>query len=211
MIKATLALAGVLLGGCSLTREVPPIQYYHFDTGRVVQAASERVCADRVVRIALIQAPDQLQDTSIYYSGADHKTYSYSLAQWEASPMDMLQQITEKSVIEGELFKAVIPYKSLAKNDWLLEVRMERMSQHIGDGDAARTELFLYAVVVDQYSRRIIDEKQFRYDAVQENGDVASAVGAWNDALKQFQHALNDWLQEQCVQNPKPDRSDVDL
>lgn len=201
----------LLLGGCSLIREVPPIQSYHFDTARVVQSAPERVCGDRVLRIALLQAPGQLQDTAIYYSGDDHKTYSYIQARWEASPMDMLQQITEKAVIDGGLFRGVIPYKSLAKNDWLLEVRMERMSQQVHDDGSGSTEFFLYADVVDQYSSHLMAQRRFRYEANQSEGDAASAVAAWNDAVRHFQVEVNGWLEEQCARYPRPNRDDVDL
>lgn len=202
--------AAALLGGCSLTREVPPVQSYHLDTNiSIAPAAGE--CGGRVIRVALIGAPQGLEGTDIYYSAADQKTYRYTRSRWEEPPAEQLQQIVQNSLVASTLFGGVVPYQSLAKNDWLLEIRIEKMTQHIDGGGQGTTALQLYAVLIDRYSRRILGQKAFRYSHTGVPGNAQSAVEAWNRGSAAFAGELVRWLRQQCIAVPEPDRSDVDL
>lgn len=200
----------VVLGGCSLTREVPPVQYYRLGAPEAA-SVSPAVCADRVLRVALLQAPQWLFGTAIGYSGTDHRRYVYTRAAWESSPVDQLQQLTEKRIIEAGLFGGVIPYKSLAKNDWLLEVRIEAMQQEIDASGGATQTLMLYAVLVEQFDRRVIAQKTFVHTEQSADADVQHAVDAWSRGTQAYLDALTQWLRHQCETHPKVDRSDVDL
>ena len=206
---ATILLAAALLGGCSLTREIPPSQSYTLQSAPVAPVAER--CGERVLRIALLRGPQWLEGTAIHYAGTDGKTYTYTQSRWQQPPLEQLQQIVERGVIESGLFSGVIPYKSLAKNDLLLEVRVERMAQAIDAQGRGETQLMLYAVLVDQYDRRILAQKLFRYEHTSETGDAQSAVDGWNEGVGAFVPALIAWLQQECKAHPEIDRSDVDL
>jgi len=199
-----------VIGGCSLTREVPPTQSYRLDAGGTAEPEAAS-CSGRVLRVGLLEAPQWLEGTAIYYAGSDHKFYRYTRARWEQPPVQQLQQIVENSVIESALFSGVLPYKSLAKNDWLLEIRVDRMLQTIDENGRGETELMLYAVLVDQYSRHILAQKTFRYRHESDHADVQSAVDAWNESAERFREELVAWLAHQCKTQEKVDRSDVDL
>jgi ABC-type uncharacterized transport system auxiliary subunit len=203
-------IMGMLLAGCSLTREAPPVQGYRLGYDAVPPATSA-YCSDRVLRIALIQAPARMQGTAIFYAGEQNRMYRYTRASWEQPPSDALQQIGEKSLIESGLFKAIVPYKSLAKNDWLLELRLEKMLQQIDAGGEGDTEFMMYGVLVDQYSRKVIAQKRFRYADHNDEANVQSAVDAWSREVQAFQHDLIAWLKGACDTYPKPERGDVDL
>jgi len=205
------ALAALVFTGCSVTREVPPAQTYHLQAEAVGSAEHADACGDRVLRVALLQSPKWLRGTDIYYGDTHRKMYRYTRARWEMPPSDQLQQIVENAVGDRVGFAAVVPYKSLAKNDWLLEVRLEKMTQVIDDDGSARTELKLYAVVLEQYSRHIVAERTFDYRAVQEKGDVDSATAAWSAAVSRFETDLTHWLAGLCGSHPLPDKRDVDL
>ena len=203
-------LAAALFGGCTLTREVPPVQSYHLETNAAIEALAGE-CGGRVVRVALIEAPQWLNGTAIYYSAADRKMYRYTRSRWEEPPVEQLQQIVQNSLVASALFDGVIPYRSLAKYDWLLEIRVEKMMQHIDGAGQGTTELKLYADLVDGYSRRILAQKAFGYRQKSALGDAQSAVAAWSRSSGVFAGELVRWLQQQCTLHPKPDRSDVDL
>ena len=199
-----------LLGGCSLTREVPPVQSYYLNGGAPVEAAAAS-CGGRVLRIALIDGPQWLSGTAIYYGTDDQKMYRYTRARWEQPPIEQLQQLTEKSIIESGLFGGVVSYRSLAKNDWLLELHFERMTQHIDAQGHGTTELMLYGVLIEQYSRHILGQKTFRYVKQSDAADVQSAVDGWSEGVGSFEPEFVRWLQQQCDAQPKVDRSDVDI
>ncbi|WP_345987567.1 ABC-type transport auxiliary lipoprotein family protein [Sulfurimonas sp. HSL1-2] len=207
----TAIVVAVLIGGCSLTREAPPVQSYRLDGGETISAERAEGCRERVIRIALIEAPQWLEGTAIHYAGTDHRFYRYTLSRWEQSPVQQIQQLIEKSVIESGLFQGVVPYKSLAKNDWLLEVRIEQMLQTIDSKGAGETDLMLYAVLVDQYSRRILAQKTFSYRQQDADAGAQSAVRGWSEGVTAFKSALIAWLAAQCETQARIDRSDVDL
>lgn len=200
----------LLLAGCTLTREVPPVQRYHLYTSAVPTAPSAIGCKKRVIRIALIQAPQWLQGTTIQYAGDDQKFYNYTRARWATPPVEQLQQIVEKRVTDSGLFAGVLPYKSLGKNDWLLEIRMETMLQSIEAGKS-HTELMLYGVLIDQYSRHVLSQKTFRYRHADVTPNSEGAVDVWSEDIGTFTAELNAWLEAECRTQPKVDRSDVDL
>lgn len=184
------------------------MQRYHLDEPPA--AASAASCHKRVVRIALIQAPQWLQGTAIPYTAEHGKLYEYTRARWETPPVEQLQRIVEKRVIDSGLFAGVLPYKSLGKNDWLLEIRMETMRQSIEKG-SSHTETMLYAVLVDQYSRHVLAQKTFRYRHDDVAPDIQGAVDAWSKEIATFTAELAAWLEVQCRTQPVSDRSDVDL
>ena len=205
----TIVLA-TLLGGCSLVRELPPVQSYYLEGNESI-AASGASCGGRVIRVALVDAPQWLGGTVIYYTGADQKMYRYTRARWEEPPTAQLQQIIENSLVASGLFNAVVPYQSLAKNNWLLEVRVEKMSQHISTSGSGETELKLYAVLVDRYSRRVLAQQVFNYRNEGSKGDVQGAIDGWNRSMGLFAGDLVAWLAQECAAAPEHDSNNADL
>ncbi|GEM_PF-2916601 len=201
----------LLMAGCSLTREVPPPVTYHLQTDGVSPKTMHETCTKKVVKVALVSTPKWLKGTEILYSDTHGRMYRYTRARWQIPPADQLQQITENALADSGVFRAVVPYRSLAKYDWALEVRLEAMTQRIADDGSAETDLRLYAVLVERYTRHVLAEKRFDYRARQEKGDAESAVAAWSEAAGKFETDLPAWLENVCKTVPAKDRSDVDL
>lgn len=188
----------LFLSGCSLTREVPPSVTYRLDPQNSLEISLEQGCREKVIRITLVQSPQSLRSDSIYYSDTHAKSYQYTRARWQTAPAEQFQQIIESAVTGSELFKGVIPFKSLAKEDWLLEVRLEAMDQQIADDGSSTTVLRLYAVIIDRYSREILAEKRFIHTEDSEISDVMTAVASWSRATGAFEEALTLWLASEC-------------
>lgn len=197
-----LAIIALSFTACSLTREMPPSVSYHLSPQTTIVSSSEMGCRERVIRVAMIQSPKWLKSTSIFYSDAHNRRYRYTRARWEETPADQLQQRIEQAVTETALYKGVVPYKSLAKNEWLLEVRLEQMAQQIADDGSADTELKLYAVLIDQYSRDVLAQKQFHYVKTTDVADAENAVRAWSDATSRLESELTQWLEDECREQP---------
>lgn len=211
MKRVSLAVIALFFSACSLTREVPPPVTYHLQIDRTIETSSEQGCRERVMRIALIQSPQWLKGTDIFYSDAHRKLYRYTKARWEQAPANQLQHIIENAVTEAGLYKGVIPYKSLAKNDWLLEIRLEQMMQQIADDGSAKTVLKLYAVLIDQYSRQILAQKKFHYTDESAQGNAQTAVAAWSHASGELQKDMTSWLADECQGQSPAKRSDIDI
>lgn len=201
----------LFFSACSLRREVPPPVTYHLRSDTTIEVSSEQGCRERVLRIALIQSSQWLKGTDIFYSDAHRKLYHYTRARWEQTPTNQLQQIIENAVTETGLYKGVIPYKSLAKNDWLLEIRLEQMMQQIADDGSAKTDLKIYAVLIDQYSRHILAQKTFHYTDESAQGNAQTAVAAWSRASGELQKDISGWLSDECREQSPGIHSDVNL
>lgn len=205
------AFLPLIFTACSVTRQVPPAVTYHLDPVMVAVAAGQKGCAERVIRVSPIQSPQWLQSTDIYYSDTHRRLFRYTRSRWEQPPTDQLQQLIENAVTQSGLFKGVIPYRSQAKNDWLLEIRLEGMMQRIADDGSAETELRLYAVLVEQYGRHILAQKHFDYVQTCGEGNAAGAVAAWSEGSAAMLKALIEWLEEECRLHPRVERGDVNF
>lgn len=200
----------LMISGCSLTREVPPSQVYRLDPQAAKMVSVEPGCHDRVLRIASLQSPRSLMSTTIYYRDTHARRYQYTRARWQQSPTEQLQQIIENGVSASGLFAGVTPNKSLAKEDWLLEVRVEAMDQQIADDGSSNTVFGLYAVLIDRYSRELFAQKRFEYSEESEVSDVMSAVASWSQATARFETELIRWLETECSARPSVDPDDAD-
>lgn len=187
----------VWLQGCSLMREAPPTTLYRIDLNVPVKSSSETQCSKKTLRVSQLMAAPWMQSNSIYYRDEKHRLYRYVFARWEQSPRSQLQQLAENSIARSGLFKGVVAYKSLIRNDWLLELRIETMMQTIVQRGQSRVDLAIDAVLVDGYSRRLIDQRAFRYHS-EADADVAGAVGAWNIQSTQLADELGEWLSSVC-------------
>lgn len=194
------ALLLTLLGGCSLMREAPTVTRYQLPTASQIQLPEARGCRDLTFRVAQMQSPVWLRSDAIHYTDDRHRLYRYVKAQWDQPPRDQLQQLIENAVSRSALFKGVVPYKSLARDQWLLELRVEAMLQTI-EAEQSSVELAVAAVLVESYSRQVVDARTFRY----RDGAPANAVGAinaWSRQSTQMGEALVDWLATHCTTEP---------
>ncbi len=203
--------AVLLFGGCSITREVPPAVAYQLRTPGTAALPSPTRCRKHVLRVALLQSPKWLRGTDIYYSAEANRMYRYTRARWQIPPTDRLQQIVENALSDSGIFATVVPYKSLAKNDLLLETRLEALSQTVTDKGKGRTEFKAYAVLIEQYSRRVVSQKTFVYRQEQERGDVQSAMQAWSEDAARFENDLIAWLGQVCETVGNPEHGDAAL
>ncbi len=195
-----LLLTATLLfwGGCSLQTTIPPVKMYRLNAPIDSKHYDSAGCQNKVIRISLLEGTALLRRQSIYYSDEDSRHYSYTRARWSENPSAQLLHLFERSVSENGLFKGVIPYKSQAKNQWLLENNVHEFMQVINKDGTSDIYLKMDLTLVDEYSKEVLSVQKIRLNKLGVDANVQSAVTTFNTLTETALHQTNIWLNETC-------------
>jgi ABC-type uncharacterized transport system auxiliary subunit len=200
MSRLTIMLGSLvlLLGGCSIQKSVPPVAAYHIaaDPGEASYAGTG--CRDKTIRIALLEGSDLLRSRTIHYIDDASLDYGYTKARWVESPSRQLRYLLEHSVAESGLFNGVIPYRSQAKNDLLLETNVNTFVQVIHEDGSSDVHLSMDLSLIDQFSRKILATERIVLSRETVSADVEGAVEAFNAVVSDALAVTNKWLDNEC-------------
>ncbi len=195
-----LFLIGIILffGGCSLQTTVAPVKMYRLNAPLDTEHYGSKGCQDKIIRIALLEGTNILRRQSIYYSDDDSGHYSYTRARWSENPSSQILNLFERSISANGLFKGVIPYKSQAKNQWLLENNIHEFMQVIKKDGTSDIYLKMDLTLVDEYSKEVLSVKKIALSKIGVDANVKSAVLAFNELIERSLDLTNVWLDETC-------------
>lgn len=187
-----------MAGGCTLQNKVPPVSKYQLDVSTDVTATEVDGCKDKVVRLGLIESSVLLSGRNIYYSTDDAQSFSYTKARWIEPLNNQLANLIEQSITKREIFKEVIPIRSLARNDLMLESSIYDFSQKIHADGTTTLRLSMKFVLMQQYERTIVATKFFDISHDEKEGNIEGALKGYNILVKQLLEETNSWLEESC-------------
>ena len=187
-----------MMGGCTLQSKVPPVSKYQLDVSTDVAATGAEGCKDKVVRLGLIESSMLLNGRNIYYSTDDAQSFTYTKARWIEPLSSQLANLIEQSITKREIFKDVIPIRSLARNDLLLESSIYDFSQKIHADGTTTLHLSMKFVLLQQYERTIIATKFFDISQDEKEGNIEGALKGYNVLVRQLLEETNSWLEESC-------------
>lgn len=192
----TMVLLG--LGGCSLTRDVPPKMQYALTPRIELPSQTANACAEKSLRVAVMQSAKPYQSAQIQYFDTTGGAYIYNDALWDVNPTEQLQQIIEGSLIRLNMFESISPYRSLVKNKLLLEPRILQMSQTIFEDGGSETTLEMYFILLDQYNGTILGERRFVHSVQSDKIGAATAVEGWDRSAGVIVTDILAWLKGIC-------------
>ena len=189
-----------MLGGCTLQSKIPPVSKYQLDVSTDVAATGVEGCKDKVARLGLIESSMLLNGRNIYYSTDDAQSFTYTKARWIEPLSSQLANLIEQSITKREIFKDVIPIRSLARNDLLLESSIYDFSQQIHDDGSTTLHLSMKFVLLEQYTRNIVSTKFFDRKQEETQGNIDGALKGYNTLVAQMLEETNSWLEESCAE-----------
>lgn len=196
--EIVLGLCLLLAGGCSLQTTVPASSKYSLHPQESEQVTAESRFSDQVIRMGVIESSPLLNGTNIYYTADNGQNYSYTKARWDEGVSQQLGDLMMHSIAKTGIFKDVIPLRSLAKNELILEVNIYDFSQNIHDDGSTTLRLTVKLRVVDAYNREIIATKLFDMEQQEKEGNVEGAMKGYNKLVSQLLHETNCWLAKSC-------------
>jgi ABC-type uncharacterized transport system auxiliary subunit len=188
-----------LFGGCSLQSKVSPVSKYRLDISTDTAVSKVEGCREKVLRLGMIESSPLLDGRNIYYSTGSGQTYTYTKARWVESVNLQLINLIETSITKKAIFKDVIPLRSLAKNDLLLESSVYDFSQTIHEDGSTTLRLSVKFVLLQQYERNIVATKFFEMQQREEKGNIEGALKGYNTLVAKLLQELNGWLEESCL------------
>lgn len=197
-VQIILGVTLLLSGGCSLQTTVPATSKYTLQAQNSVKKTAESRFSDQVIRMGVIESSALLSGTNIYYTGAEGQSYTYTKSRWEEGVSQQLGNLVMRSVAQTGIFKDVIPLRSLAKSDLILEINIYDFSQKIHVDGTTTLRLSVKLRVVDEYSRAIIATKLFTMKDEQKEGNIEGALKGYNNLVSQLLSETNSWLEASC-------------
>jgi len=193
-----IALFSLVISGCSLQTTVPASSKYMLNVKIEGKAVANSSFSDKVIRVGQMESSAILNTRSIYYSVDEGRSYSYTKARWMEAVPKQLTNLMMLSVTKTTIFKDVIPFRSLAKNDLILESSLYTFSQTIHEDGKSTLKLAVKVRLVEQYSRKIIVSKLFEYQKDEVMGDSEGATKGYDELSMKLLEDINRWLEESC-------------
>jgi len=187
------------LGGCSLQSKVPPTSKYRLEVSTDVARADVQSCKEKVLRLGMIENSPLLDGRNIYYSTDSGQTYDYTKARWIEPVSQQIAGLIETSITRKAIFKDVIPLRSLAKNDLLLESSIYDFSQTIHEDGSTTLHLSMKFVLLQQYERTIVATKFIELQQNEKEGNIEGALKGYNLLVARLLQEMNSWLEESCL------------
>ncbi len=192
----TFAMVLFFMGGCSLQTTVPATSKYSLNDNYDVKAVENSLFADKVIRMGVIESSPLLSATDIYYSSDDGQSYSYTKARWNEGVNDQLGNLMMRSIIKTRIFKDVLPLRSLARSDLILEMNIYDFSQQIHTDGTTTLHLSVKLRVVDAYDRKIIATRLFDMKQHEQEGNIKGALKGYNKLVAKLLSETNSWLEK---------------
>jgi len=192
-------LLSMLFLGCSLQTTVPASSKHMLMAHSEVTATSESRFKEQVLRVARMESSALLGGRSIYYEVEDGRSYMYTKARWLESVPQQFTNLIMISITKTEIFKDVIPFRSLAKNDLILETSLYIFKQTIHKDGTSTLSVTMKVRLVEQYSRKVIVTKLFELKKEGVDGNSKGATTGYQALSDQLLTEINSWLKESCT------------
>ncbi len=191
-------LVSLFYFGCSLQSSVPPTSKYLLSVDLSEKNVADSCFGDKVVRIGEIESSDIMAGRAIVYRTDASQSYTYQRARWMESVNKQLSRLMMNSLTNSRIFKDVIPFRSLAKNDLILETGIYDFSQTIHDDGTSNVHLAVKVRLVEQYTRKIVTTKFFEYSKSGLEGNIDGALKGYDILVDKFLEEVNKWLEKSC-------------
>ena len=185
--------------GCSLQTTVPASSKYLLNAHVDVTPTAQSRYKDKVLRVGRMESSALLAGRSIYYEVENGRSYSYTKARWLESVPQQLTNLIMISLTKTVIFKDVVPFRSLAKNDLILETSLYTFTQTIHEDGSSTLSVAMKVRLVEQYSRKIIANRLFELKKEGVKGDSVGATDGYQELSDQLLIEINSWLEDSCT------------
>jgi len=200
MYKTVGILLMVIMGGCSLTTTVPPVDEYTL-TPHIQSLPLKRngVCGTKTLQVSHIFAADTLQTKQMRYRLAPFKEYSYTQSRWVHTPSDAIVHSVIQSLERSRTFKSVVEYGSKAQSDLLLELRVDDCMQYFNkEVTLSYVKVAIGARLIDKASGKVIASKEFYTKQNTQTLDAKGGVAALNKTLEMLLPQITTFVAGAC-------------
>jgi len=188
------AVIFLAMSGCSIQSTVPPTSKFSLNVHSEIPVIKESAFKEKVIRMGVIESTSMLSGTTIHYTTDSGENYSYTKARWNESVTKKLGDAMIQTLSKSHLFKDVIPFRSLAKNDLIFEINLYDFSQVVHDDGTSTVHMAVKLRVVEQYSRKIVATKLFEHSIDNLEGNVQGAIKGYNTLLNTCLVETVKWL-----------------
>ncbi len=195
--NAYIILFCYLLTGC-IIKSVPPANIYTLSpewNDTIAWQTQEK--NPLTLKMTVIRASQALSGSDILYTDAQYVQNSYAYSRWNDAPVKLLQILFQNSLEKSNLFKAIVPPRSISKTELLLESTLLELSHHINKNETSNAVIRVRFYLINTTTRTIIATKEFVSKVPTTTKNAKGAVVAFNKAATNIAHDLVNWLAQQ--------------
>ncbi|NPA51221.1 MAG: hypothetical protein GXO02_06295 [Epsilonproteobacteria bacterium] len=185
-MKIVLIILIGLFYGCGL--KVRDINSYTIDSS--LEVKNIKKYQNKILRVAYPKSIDGKITQRIYFKRGDIKSY-YQNSRFSEPLNRMILKDVIFTLKRAHIFKDVIDYASLAKEDLTLEIVIDRFIHDLDGGSWAIVEL--EARVIDS-NGKLVKSKTFFYKIATPSVDAKGFIKAAKKALRRFNQDLIRWI-----------------
>jgi len=201
-IAAGIALASLLLGGCSVLQPAKPVNMASYALGVQFEPAVASAGGLTVLVSAPIAQPGFNSQHMIYIK-RPHELEYFSQNQWVDSPARMLAPLLIQALEHSGKYRAVIQARTAAMADLRLDTEIIRM-QHEFLTSPSQAHLTVRAQLIDIQAKKVLATREFDVMEAAPSDDPYGGVIATNRAVKKILQQIADFgAQESKAGEPR--------
>lgn len=187
----------VLLTGCSIKQ--PYITEYNMEIKKFQKIQSSQICKEKTLKINQAFSDNTLMSTKMNYVVGKYKQFSFSKARWSVPVNQMVTFHLNNMINQLDIFKSVQSYKSVAKDDYILQNDIIDFKQYFSeDLNSSYVKAVIHISLIDDQTNNIIDSKTFSSKIESETLDSYGGVKSLNKALFDILKDTSFWLKDIC-------------
>lgn len=197
-MRAIVIIFGILLlSGCTTIK--PPVTEYRVvvESSKIDNAADG--CREKSLKIAQAFSSNSLMSLNMDYTESNNKVFSYSQAQWQESPNDLVTSQLLKNIRDSGLFSTVQTSKSRSKSSLILETNIEEFMQFYSkDMKSSYAEITITLTLIDAKTNGVVLAKTFNSKVEAKTLDAQGGAEALSTALSEIISQNIGWLNGVC-------------
>jgi len=194
-----LAVGGgtALLCACStlLPQPVAPPTLYTLGTPPAAAPHLDRTAANLTLIVDAPLAAAGTTSARMVYARQALQVQHFAHSEWVDTPARMLAPVLVGVLVQGGVARAVVADSSAAGGDLRLHTELLRLQQNF-DTSPSQVQFTLRASLLDETSRRVLDQREFNASAPAPTDDPAGGAQAAQAAMQAALADLATWCQQ---------------
>ena len=176
------------MGGCSLLRPSTPVQahFYALQSQPTPLAPPPALAAGRKLPTLVVNPPyaaPGFDSARIIFVRTDHQLEYFAHSEWVEPPARMLGPLLVAAVESTNAFSAVVLMPASASGELRLNTELVRL-QHTFQTQPSRVQVALRVHLIDDRTRKVLQWREFKAEAVAASDTPQGGVAAANIAVQ---------------------------
>lgn len=202
--KSAAFLLGLAITGLFGCGAVPATKYYQLSPPNSAPSATATAPIPITLIVAMLRASPLYRNNRLVYSTGGEAMGMYEYERWAETPPQMIQDVMLRELRASGHYRAVHPFSSSARGDFILRGSLYDFKEVSGSALAAR--LTLQMDLQETGTNTLVWTHYYTHDEPVAGKDVGSVVAALDRNVQQAVGEISASLNQYFASRPPPSR-----